>query len=651
MNKQKAFANTLQDLTQTIGQLWPEREETMKKIAKHLIPNFGTLAILGLFFLAQTVGARPSGSPQSQGPSATMISYQGRLTDADGVPLSGDYQMGFALYDVPTGGSPCWEETQTVTVSDGLFNVLLGSTNSIDHSCLTGDVYLGIKVGDDFEMTPRELLTSVPYAVHAGIQDGAVTTAKLADGAVTTAKLNLVDGNVGIGTADPGEKLVVARTDFAGFNPANVAAELISNKHSFLKLTPGGVGMDSWGIFAGGDNDRLGIYSYGGQAERVSVLESGNVGIGTTEPGAKLSIADSGTAAGAMFLQIGDDSFLTDVDAQNTLGLYGSQDSTTASIRLGSNGGTISGNNGNVGIGTTSPDSKLNVNGSLHVEGGGFGGTPLGEFGTFIDVDAANWNRIELRGSSGAYIDFSNDTTSDYDVRLILAGDDALAIEGGNVGIGTTSPQHKLDVEGTIQAKDVFAAGGKNLIVGDDTYLTDIDTANTLGIYGMLNSDRAGIRLGSDGSLIFGDNGNIGIGTTSPSDKLHVNGDIRVHNAHCGALVETNLQTEDELAAERVDRFERGDVLCWGDGKLEKCSIPNDSLVQAVADENGKPIVIGAEVVRVLGPVHRGDLLVASSVPGYAMVNNDPTPGTVIAQALEDFEGEKGIIKAMIRKF
>ena len=49
--------------------------------------------------------------------------------------------------------------------------------------------------------------------------------------------------------------------------------------------------------------------------------------------------------------------------------------------------------------------------------------------------------------------------------------------------------------------------------------------------------------------------------------------------------------------------------------------------------------------------VKEGDLLVTSNISGYAMVNNDPTPGTVIAQALEDFKEEHGLIKAMIRKF
>jgi hypothetical protein len=120
---------------------------------------------------------------------------------------------------------------------------------------------------------------------------------------------------------------------------------------------------------------------------------------------------------------------------------------------------------------------------------------------------------------------------------------------------------------------------------------------------------------------------------------------------NCGALTEANLQTPEELAAERIDRFEEGDILCWAGERLEKCSTAGDPLVQAVADAEGRPIVIGAELVKVLRPVKKGDFLVASDAPGYAMAAQSPAFGTVIAQALEDFEGERWTVKAMIRKF
>jgi hypothetical protein len=133
---------------------------------------------------------------------------------------------------------------------------------------------------------------------------------------------------------------------------------------------------------------------------------------------------------------------------------------------------------------------------------------------------------------------------------------------------------------------------------------------------------------------------------------VYANGDADLDGLlSTGAIIENNLQLASELAAERIDRFSEGDVLCWGEGRLELCAQAGDPLVQAVADANGKPIVIGAEVIKVLGPVHRGDLLVASDVPGYAMTDNDPRPGTVIAQALDDFDGEQELMKAMIRKF
>ena len=110
--------------------------------------------------------------------------------------------------------------------------------------------------------------------------------------------------------------------------------------------------------------------------------------------------------------------------------------------------------------------------------------------------------------------------------------------------------------------------------------------------------------------------------------------------------------TQEERAADMVGRFERGDLLCWSADahQLEKCAIANDPLVMGVADGNGKPIVLGAEQIKVLGPIRAGDYLVASDVPGYAQASDAPSFGIVIGQALEDFAGESGLISAMIRK-
>ena len=63
----------------------------------------------------------------------SMINYQGYLTDQSGTPLSGTYQVTFALYSDTTGvASVVWEETHNViNVDNGLFNALLGSVDTL----------------------------------------------------------------------------------------------------------------------------------------------------------------------------------------------------------------------------------------------------------------------------------------------------------------------------------------------------------------------------------------------------------------------------------------------------------------------------------------------------------------------------------------
>lgn len=91
------------------------------------------------------------------------INYQGYLTDSSGTPINGAVTITFKLYDASTGGTQLWTASPSITAVNGLVNKDLGPINlSFD-----SPVYMGIAVDGDPEMTPRQQLTSVPYAYHA----------------------------------------------------------------------------------------------------------------------------------------------------------------------------------------------------------------------------------------------------------------------------------------------------------------------------------------------------------------------------------------------------------------------------------------------------------------------------------------------------
>jgi len=97
-----------------------------------------------------------------------MLSYQGKLTDTLGQPVADTtYSVAFRLYTVPSGGSPFWNETQTVTTKSGLFSVLLGSVTPIGSVPGAGALYLGMAVGGGSEMAPRLRVVSAAYAYKA----------------------------------------------------------------------------------------------------------------------------------------------------------------------------------------------------------------------------------------------------------------------------------------------------------------------------------------------------------------------------------------------------------------------------------------------------------------------------------------------------
>lgn len=114
-----------------------------------------------------------------------VLTQQGRLLDSSGAPVSGTVAFVFTVYDAPMAGNVLWTESQMITLDNGYFSAQLGDTMPIPTTVFTGPVrYLGVKVATDPEMTPRQPLVAVPYAITANDAIGDVHANTLTVGGV-----------------------------------------------------------------------------------------------------------------------------------------------------------------------------------------------------------------------------------------------------------------------------------------------------------------------------------------------------------------------------------------------------------------------------------------------------------------------------------
>jgi hypothetical protein len=124
-----------------------------------------------------------------------LLNYQGKLLDSSGGPVVDTmYPIEFRLYAQASGGTSIWNETQTVRTRTGLFSVALGSVTPINGIPRGGELYLGMKVGTDAEMSPRARIASAAYAYLAEYADTAsyADTANYARTAGTASSVNKV---------------------------------------------------------------------------------------------------------------------------------------------------------------------------------------------------------------------------------------------------------------------------------------------------------------------------------------------------------------------------------------------------------------------------------------------------------------------------
>jgi len=319
-------------------------------------------------------------------------------------------------------------------------------------------------------------------------------------------------------------------------------------------------------IFSDASTGQLGVeagstrglkFNTNGANTRMTITSAGDVGIGTTSPSGKLHLQigaenglyiyqTSGGGGGQLILDTnfggGNQYSISPYVSGVSNGGFSIRDNTNGVNRI-----VIQSATGNVGIGTSSPSYTLQVQKTsiaapaFMVGGAYYGGPRIQTYG--LDADGSAWMGLGTDMGGGPYehtvyfpdtgtwgfLGFGTYNGTTYSEKMRIT-------RTGNVGIGTTSPAHKLQVGSFSTAANIgiysTSYGNDGLLrfygaAGSEQMQIGAFSSSVVGIYVFAGS---GLDLYSNGSVAIKvlTSGNVGIGTTSPGEKLAVSGNITV---------------------------------------------------------------------------------------------------------------------------
>ena len=394
--------------------------------------------------------------------------------------------------------------------------------------------------GTDFSMYSSVALSQTEFDQYksAGTQWWIVCSTLPAYSCAITSTEN---GNIGIGTTTPQSKFDVAGATMINGNLVSTILGSTYNHWTYFGGSQGGRirGSDEGYLVLEGNPTGFGDKSlYLGSSENVLIARGGgNVGIGTTIPAVKLDVKGTQnntiTSINAIAKFLGNDVGIH-IGSLAGIPTYGSwiqsmreSDNLSFPISLNPLGG-------NVGIGTITPAEKLDISG---------GNIQITNANATLKLNGANVGMITFSSPNGAgTISTYNDNSLRFGAEMNAATSQLVIKDGGNIGIGTTTPAVKLDVNG----RGVFG----DMLSSRDSYGNTLTVANksneatSLFLWqGGVGSGHIGFRPNdnnlyivnslSDGAItnpaaiVLTSNGNVGIGTANPAYKLDVLGTIR----------------------------------------------------------------------------------------------------------------------------
>ena len=453
-----------------------------------------------------------------------------------------------------------------------------------------------LNVKGDLAVNGRALLGDIADLLAAvkGLQDDKLNRrGDSVSGTLQVQRNLLVDGNVGIGTTAPTHRFHVVALDEVGLFES-------SGETAVLRLSTK-EGLDNRVEITNRPGGRLSLWNNG--KDVFNITRNGNVGIGTTTPTQKLVIeadhnsgkdVDTGLSYGG---QLAIRSNAPQIDFINTQAHY-------LDWAIMVNGGKmhfirepwlpylVLAANGNVGIGTDSPAQQLTITGGL-----GFANQNAGDKKLYSPKNGLlEWMTHDAAGEHGFAVSHQGE------VRIYLNTNGNSYLNSGNVGIGTTTPGQKLIVQGSFDAgKDPdsgMAHSGQLAIKGNVPQIDFIDTDHNDWAIHVNEGKMYFIRQPWNFSdLVLDGNGNVGIGTHAPSQKLEVVGNLNVTGRINGSLerlvslngdYELNLQTDRNLVI-----YDRGRNAVWNtrtnlsDIELKKDLAPINSALEKLLSLRG----------------------------------------------------------------